>query len=137
MLRGRDAHDRDARYRDAHDRDARYRALYEENFRLVLGYALRRTASADDAADVAAECMLIAWRRLSDVPAGAEARLWLYGVARRVLANHHRGAERRDRLGSRLGEQLRWHLPVDPTERRRREGPSAPRWRGFLPPTGS
>jgi RNA polymerase sigma-70 factor (ECF subfamily) len=102
--------------RDVHDRDARYRALYEENFRLVLGYALRRTESSDDAADVAAECMLIAWRRLSEVPAGTEARLWLYGVARRVLANHRRGAERRDRLGLRLREQLRQHLPTDPAE---------------------
>jgi DNA-directed RNA polymerase specialized sigma24 family protein len=52
----------------AHARDAAYRALYQENFRLVLGYALRRTTSAEDAADVTAETMLIAWRRLPEVP---------------------------------------------------------------------
>jgi RNA polymerase sigma-70 factor (ECF subfamily) len=50
------------------------------------------------------------------VAQGAEARLWLYGVARRVLANHRRGAERHDRLGVRLREQLSLHLPRDPAE---------------------
>lgn len=39
-------------------------------------------------------------------PGGDETRLWLYGVARRVLANQHRGGVRRDRLGARLRERL-------------------------------
>lgn len=99
-----------------HDREATYRALYRENFRPVLGYALRRTASPEDAADVVAETMLTAWRKLPEVPAGAEAQLWLYGVARRVLANHWRGQARRDRLGERLREQLSKGLPADPAE---------------------
>ncbi|CAN5440335.1 hypothetical protein BH24ACT9_BH24ACT9_03500 [soil metagenome] len=29
--------------------------------------------------------MLVAWRRIDDVPTGEEARPWLYGVARKVL----------------------------------------------------
>jgi RNA polymerase sigma-70 factor, ECF subfamily len=65
---------------------------------------------------VTAETMLIAWRRLPEVPEGTEARLWLYAVARRVLANHRRGEERRERLGMRLREQLSLHLPRDPAE---------------------
>jgi DNA-directed RNA polymerase specialized sigma24 family protein len=32
--------------------------------------------------------------------------LWLYGVARRVLANHHRGARRRSALTERLRADL-------------------------------
>jgi RNA polymerase sigma-70 factor (ECF subfamily) len=96
-------------------RDEAYRRLYDANVRAILGYALRRTTSPEDAADVTAETMLVAWRRLQEMPAGDEARLWLYGVARRVLANHRRGAERRDRLGARLKEQLVAVSP-DPTD---------------------
>jgi len=43
---------------------------------------------------VTAETFTVAWRRAADLPPGAEARLWLYGVARRVLANHRRGERR-------------------------------------------
>jgi RNA polymerase sigma-70 factor (ECF subfamily) len=41
-----------------------------------------------------AETYAIAWRRVRELPPGEEVQLWLYGVARRVLANHYR--ERRD-----------------------------------------
>ena len=58
---------------------------------------------------------LTAWRRIADVPAGEEARLWLYGVARHALANQRRGARRRTRLGEALREHVRT-LPVPPPE---------------------
>lgn len=92
--------------------ELRFSHLYRDNARDLLGYALRRCADPDDAADVVAETFLVAWRRLPDVPLGGEARLWLYGTARRVLANQKRGARRRDRLTARLREQLREQLPV-------------------------
>lgn len=69
----------------------RFRRVYLEHFEPLLAYALRRVAHPEDAADVVAETFLVAWRRRHDIPADDEARLWLYGVARRVLANHHRG----------------------------------------------
>ena len=72
----------------------------------LLGYALRRTDNTDDAADVLAETFLAAWRRLDEVPAGDEAKLWLYGTARRVLANHRRGERRRLALADRLKTDL-------------------------------
>lgn len=72
----------------------------------LLGYALRRTDNTDDAADVLAETFLAAWRRLDEVPGGEEARLWLYGTARRVLANHRRGERRRLALADRLRTDL-------------------------------
>ncbi|WP_406675563.1 sigma-70 family RNA polymerase sigma factor [Nonomuraea sp. N2-4H] len=41
-----------------------------------------------------------------------EARLWLYGVARRVLANHFRAEERRTALAARLREEAAsWAVP--------------------------
>jgi len=44
--------------------------------------------------------------RLDDVPPGDGARLWLYGVARRVLANYRRGERRRFELADRLRPDL-------------------------------
>ena len=85
----------------------RFRALFQAEARGVLGYALRRVSDREDAADVVAETFSVAWRRIADVPAGAEARLWLYGVARRTLANQRRGALRRRRLSDRLREHVR------------------------------
>lgn len=86
-------------------RRERFRALYEANYTQILGYALRRCSDPEDAADVVSETFLTAWRRLDVVPP-EEARLWLYGTARRVLANQRRGSRRRRQLGERLREDL-------------------------------
>jgi RNA polymerase sigma factor (sigma-70 family) len=86
-----------------------FRQLYAGNFEAVLAYAIRRVAQPADAADVVAETFLVAWRRHREMPAGDEARLWLYGVARRVLANHHRGDVRRERLRQRLTSAVDSH----------------------------
>jgi RNA polymerase sigma-70 factor (ECF subfamily) len=88
------------------ERQARFEALYAANHVPILGYVLRRTASPDDAADILAETFLTAWRRLSEVPLGHDAKLWLYGVARRVLANYYRGERRRSALADRLRAEL-------------------------------
>ncbi len=53
-----------------------------------------------------ADTFLVAWRRLDDVPPGGAARLWLYGVARHVLANQQRSERRRERLAERLRREL-------------------------------
>jgi RNA polymerase sigma factor (sigma-70 family) len=84
----------------------RFERIYAVNCGPLLGYALRRTPNSDDAADVVAETFLTAWRRLDDVPPGDQARLWLYGVARNVLANYRRGERRRCELSDRLRQDL-------------------------------
>jgi len=88
------------------DRQDRFQAIYQACHAAVLGYVVRRTASPEDAADVMAETFLTCWRRLAEVPPGPEARLWLFGVARRTLANHHRGERRRLALADRLRDDL-------------------------------
>lgn len=77
----------------AEDDDRRsFEALFEQHHRAVLAYCLRRTRNPVDAEDATAETFAIAWRRRLDLP---EATLpWLYGTARRVLANQRRGAGR-------------------------------------------
>jgi RNA polymerase sigma factor (sigma-70 family) len=95
-------------------REARFSRLYRAYARDVLAYALPRAAGPENAADVVAETFLVAWRRIGDVPAGEEGRLWLYGTARRVLANQRRGERRRDRLSLRLGVELAAAVALPP-----------------------
>jgi len=90
--------------------ERRFARLYEETNGEILAYALRRAANSEDAADVVADTYLVAWRRLGDVPDGARARLWLFGVARRALANQRRGDLRRERLADEMREVLRRRL---------------------------
>ena len=76
------------------DRRVRFENLFTRHHDPVLRYVVRRLDVREDAADLVAETFLIAWRRLDDVPEN-QALPWLYGVARRVLANHRRGELRR------------------------------------------
>jgi len=101
-----------------HLAEHRFARLYREHAREILGYALRRSPDPEDAADVVAETFLVAWRRLADVPAGEEGRLWLFGTARLVLANQHRGERRRSRLTEELRAELRSKLPAETREDR-------------------
>jgi RNA polymerase sigma-70 factor (ECF subfamily) len=87
-------------------RTARFEALYAATFTPILGYAVRRCDSPDDAADVVAETFAIAWRRIDAVPPGEQARLWLYRVAGNVLANLRRGSIRRQGLAAALATEL-------------------------------
>ncbi|WP_433354181.1 RNA polymerase sigma factor [Microtetraspora malaysiensis] len=84
----------------------RFEEIYGKYHDAVLAYIVRRTDNGHDAADVLAETFLVAWRRLDEVPAGERARPWLFGVARRTLANLYRGARRRTALSERLRAEL-------------------------------
>jgi RNA polymerase sigma-70 factor, ECF subfamily len=91
----------------------RFERVYAANLPLILGYAGRRCAVPSDAADIAAEVFVVAWRRLREVPDGEE-RLWLFGVARRVLSNHRRGQLRWHRLADRLRDELAGSMTAEP-----------------------
>jgi len=80
--------------------EARFQELYCTYQRQVVSYFLRRTDTAS-ARDAAAETFLVVWRRIDDVPQGAELP-WLYGIARRVLANFRRSQRRYDALGRKV-----------------------------------
>ncbi|BEP14439.1 hypothetical protein acdb102_27500 [Acidothermaceae bacterium B102] len=100
---------------------ARFELVYGQTYPAVCGYVLRRTADPADAADVVAETYLILWRRLGELPEQADAKLWLYGVARRVLANHRRSTQRSTALTLRLVDDvvLPHAADHDPTDRAR------------------
>jgi RNA polymerase sigma factor (sigma-70 family) len=80
-------------------RRERFAQTFEEHYRAVTAYALRRTTPAE-AEDAVAETFLVAWRRLDELP--EEAKPWLLGVARRVLANQRRAAGRRHALTDKI-----------------------------------
>jgi RNA polymerase sigma factor (sigma-70 family) len=81
--------------------EARFRLVFARHYPAVFGYAARRLGR-DEASDAAAEVFTVAWRRLDRVPAEPGTLPWLYGVARKVVSNQERSANRRSRLHSRL-----------------------------------
>lgn len=78
----------------------RFERMVRQHHDAVLAYAMRRVAP-DDAKDVVADTFLVAWRRFADAP-DDHGLPWLYAIARRTLANHRRGARRREALTERL-----------------------------------
>ena len=64
-----------------------YTALVRAHQRDVFRFLVRR--AGQDADDLTADVLTIAWRRRADVPEGAELP-WLYRTAGYVLANHRR-----------------------------------------------
>jgi RNA polymerase sigma factor (sigma-70 family) len=86
---------------EAASSEERFRLLFARHYPAIFGYAARRVGR-DEAADAAAEVFTVAWRRLDRVPAEPGTLPWLYGVARKVVANQERSANRRGRLQGRL-----------------------------------
>ncbi|RJS45760.1 RNA polymerase sigma factor [Nocardioides cavernaquae] len=93
------------------EREQRFREIYDAAYGDLLRF-VRRRVHPSQAEDVVGEVMLVAWRRLDDVPADLSgARAWLFGVARKTLQNARRREDRRDAVAVRLAET--WHGPAD------------------------
>jgi RNA polymerase sigma-70 factor, ECF subfamily len=88
--------------------------FYQRRYDAVLRYAMRR-CDPETARDVAADTFLVAWRRRTAVPADpGQEEPWLYGVARRVLANAERSRRRAQRVAARLGQERSAAVAPDP-----------------------
>jgi RNA polymerase sigma factor (sigma-70 family) len=73
----------------------------------------RRRVPDDDAADLLAETLTTAWRRVRIMPPDNEAaRMWLFGIARNTLLNHQRGEQRQRRLADQLRGVLHTATPL-------------------------
>ena len=80
----------------------RFRELYAAGYPLIMAYTHRRAANHEDALDAVSETFMTVWRRLDDIPAPPRSVPWMYGVARRVLANQYRSRDRKVQLEHRL-----------------------------------
>ena len=86
---------------------ASFTSAVETNSEDLLAYFERRIDRHEEAADLLAEVLHIAWRRHRICPDDkVRARMWLYKIAANVLANHRRAARRRTALADRLREHL-------------------------------
>jgi len=73
--------------REPHDEEW-FTRIYAAHYGDIVNYGRRRLADLDAAVELAQEVFVIAWRRRAEVP---DYHLqWLYGVARRLLANRWR-----------------------------------------------
>ena len=80
----------------ADDRAISMREAFTLNGPDILRYFDRRVRSADDAADLMADTMLVAWRRNARMPSEPEeVRMWLFQIAKYTLLNYQRGRRRR------------------------------------------
>lgn len=89
------------------EREQRFREIYEAAYVDLLRF-VRRRVHPTHAEDVVGDVMLVAWRRLDDVPVDlSSARAWLFGVARKTLQNTQRRDTRHDAVAVRLNEVRR------------------------------
>ena len=84
--------------------DDHFEALYRGSDKEIFAYVLRRAGGdTETVADLVAEVFVVALRKQDVIPPSPEDRLWLYGVARRVVLDH----QRRDKRWLRAQSQLR------------------------------
>jgi RNA polymerase sigma-70 factor (ECF subfamily) len=65
-----------------------FTTLYTAHYPDIVRYGLRRVIDTDSSVELAQEVFVVAWRRRDQVP--ERGLPWLYGVARRLLANEWR-----------------------------------------------
>lgn len=86
------------------ERELRFRRVFDSAYPDLLRFVARRVHPAI-VEDVVGEVMLVAWRRLDDVPTDlSDARAWLFGVARHVLQNTRRSEDKHRSVAVRLAD---------------------------------
>ncbi|MFT4213860.1 MAG: RNA polymerase sigma factor [Microbacterium sp.] len=83
--------------------EARFEAAVAPLIPELVRYFARRVQPTEDAADCAAETALVMWRQRRRLPAETgEQRMWAFGIARNILANHTRKRVRRSLIDDAL-----------------------------------
>lgn len=94
--------------------DERVARLVKDHAGALLDYFVRRVPDREDAADLLGETLVVVWRKARSVPSDAvEARMWMFGIARRVLSQGWRSRARRHALTNKLARHLAELAPVE------------------------
>ncbi len=97
--------------------DGVLRALQQAHGPALLLYFERRTNPPEDAALLLNDLMVVLWRRSASAPTEPEqVRMWMFGIARKLVMNQARSGRRRAALAQRLREELALMQPSLPTE---------------------
>lgn len=84
------------------EREQRFRHIHDSAYLDLLRF-VRRRVHPTHAEDIVGDVMLVAWRRLDDVPTElSDARAWLFGVARKTPQNARRREDRHEAIAVRL-----------------------------------
>lgn len=87
--------------------DDRAESLLHTEGAAVYRYLARRVGPGDDPSDLLSDSMLVVWRKRNAIPENQlEARMWFFGIARKVLLAYQRATRRRDSLDERLKTNL-------------------------------
>jgi RNA polymerase sigma-70 factor (ECF subfamily) len=81
------------------DTEAQFTEVYRAHYADVLRFVHRR-AHPMNVDDIVGETFLAAWRRRRELP--EDPRPWLFGTARKVMLNAHRGMRRHTALAVRI-----------------------------------
>jgi RNA polymerase sigma factor (sigma-70 family) len=93
---------------------AAFGTFYDRHVAAVLAFCLRRTGSAEIAADLTAETFAAAYaKRAQFRETGVPAVGWLYGIARRQVGTYHRRQAVSDRYRRRFGFEALTVAPDD------------------------
>jgi RNA polymerase sigma-70 factor, ECF subfamily len=83
------------------------RRLQEAHGPALLAYFARRVDPPEDAAVLFNDLLLVVWRRAASAPSDPEdIRMWMFGIARKLVLGHHRSRRRRSAVAERLREEL-------------------------------
>jgi RNA polymerase sigma-70 factor (ECF subfamily) len=96
------------------DAEAQFEALYRAHCGAVRSFVHRRVSS-DGADEIVAEVFVAAWRRMDDAP--EDGLVWLFGIARGLIANHRRSHHRRQALQDRLATTAVTRIDPGPEHR--------------------
>lgn len=94
--------------------EAKFTDIYDRYHGKVHAYCLRRS-DRDQVEDVVANVFLVAWRKIDEIPTGAQALYWLYRVAYRSIGRQWRGSARQRQLKKKL-DGLGRHMPIPPED---------------------
>lgn len=98
--------------------DVQMREAFQANAADLFAYAERRVMPREDAADVLSDAMLIAWRKVDQLPADPQrARMWLFVIVKNTLLNHRRSTDAHDAAVEKLRALVRLRARRDESER--------------------